>query len=61
MKPSLRNLFMKKFMRERVVPTLAAKSSWLIGEMTGYNFPSLPKLASSRRRRANRRSLELNS
>ena len=28
MKPSRRNLFMKKFTRERVVPTISARVSW---------------------------------
>ena len=28
MKPSLRNLFMKKFTRDRVVPTISARVSW---------------------------------
>jgi hypothetical protein len=28
MKPSFRNLFMKKFTRERVVPTMLARVSW---------------------------------
>jgi hypothetical protein len=28
MNPSLRNLFMKKFTRERVVPTISASVSW---------------------------------
>ena len=34
MKPSFRNLFMKKLIRDRVVPTFAANTSWLIGGMT---------------------------
>jgi hypothetical protein len=29
MKPSLRNLFMKKLTRERVVPIISARVSWL--------------------------------
>ena len=61
MKPSLRNLFMKKLIRERVVPTLAAKISLLMVGIIAPIFPSLPKLARSRRSRARRRSLELNN
>ena len=35
MKPSLRNLFMKKLTRDRVVPLISASVSWLILAMTG--------------------------
>ena len=48
MKPSLRNLFMKKLTRERVVPIISASVSWLILAMIGSGLPSLPKFASSR-------------
>ena len=61
MKPSLRNLFMKKLTRDRVVPIISAKVSWLTLGITASGFPSFPKLANSKRRRANRFSLELNS
>src|ERR1035438_9618100 len=61
MNPSLRNLFMKKLTRERVVPTIPARVAWLILAMTVSGSPSLPKLASSRSTRASRFSLELNN
>ena len=35
MKPNLRNLFMKKLTRDRVVPIISASVSWLIFAMTG--------------------------
>lgn len=35
MKPRRRNLFMKKLMRERVEPTIAAKVSWLTFPIIG--------------------------
>ena len=35
MKPSFRNLFMKKFTREQVVPIISASVSWLILAITG--------------------------
>src|SRR5271166_456465 len=59
MKPNLRNLFMKKLTRGRVVPIISASVSWLIFVVIGSGRPSLPKFASSRRVRARRLSLEL--
>jgi hypothetical protein len=61
MKPSLRNLFMKKLTRERVVPIISANASWLTLGMTASGFPSFPKFAKSKSSRARRFSLELNS
>src|ERR1700730_7492686 len=61
MKPSLLNLFMKKLTRDRVVPIISANASWLTLGITASGFPSLPKLANSKRSRARRFSLELNS
>src|ERR1039458_5963487 len=61
MKPSLRNLFMKKLTLARVVPTISASISWLILATTGSVLPAFPKFASSRSTRANRFSLELKS
>ena len=61
MKPSLLNLFMNTLTRERVVPIISARVSWLNFAMTGSVFPSLPKLAISNRTRANLFSLELKS
>jgi hypothetical protein len=52
MKPSFRNLFMKKLTRDRVVPIISASVSWLIFAMIGSGSPSLPKFASSRSSRA---------
>src|ERR1700728_2897240 len=54
MKPSLRNLFMKKLTRDRVVPIISASVSWLIFAITGSGVPSLPKFANSKSRRASR-------
>jgi hypothetical protein len=42
MKPSLRNLFMKKLTRDRVVPIISAKVSWLTLGITASGFPSFP-------------------
>ena len=61
MKPSFRNLFIKKLTRDRVVPIISAKCSWLTFGIIASGFPSFPKLANSRRRRAKRFSLELKS
>src|ERR1039457_6725275 len=61
MSPSLRNLFMKKLTRDRVVPIISANVSWLILGLIGCGLPSFPKCASRRRRRASRCSLELNN
>jgi hypothetical protein len=52
---------MKKLTRDRVVPIISASVSWLIFAMIGSGRPSLPKFARSRRIRASRFSLELNS
>ena len=52
---------MKKLTRDRVVPIISASVSWLILAIIGSGLPSLPKLASKRRARARRFSLELNS
>src|SRR6185295_10458203 len=60
-KPSLRNLFMKKLTRDRVVPIISANVSWLNFPTIGTGTPSLPKLARRRSSRARRFSLELNS
>ena len=48
---------MKKLMRERVVPTISAKVSWLIFGITFSGVPSLPKFASSNSTRARRFSV----
>ena len=61
MKPNFLNLFMNWLTRERVVPIISASVSWLTFAMIVSGFPSLPKLANSRRARAKRFSLELNS
>jgi hypothetical protein len=42
-KPNFLNLFMKKLTRERVVPTISARVSWLILGIATSGFPSLPK------------------
>jgi hypothetical protein len=39
MKPNLRNLFMKKLTRERVVPILSAIVSWRSFAITGSGLP----------------------
>ena len=54
------NLFIKKLTLDRVVPTSPASVSWLMLGITSSGLPSFPKLASSRRMRASRFSLELN-
>jgi hypothetical protein len=56
---SLRNLFMKKVTRERVVPTISANVPWLIFSIPGSGWLSFPKLAGRRSTRARRFSLEL--
>src|SRR4030095_7124601 len=58
MRPSLRNLFMKKLTRDRVVPIISARVSWLIFGMIGWGLSSLPKLANSSHKRASRFSLD---
>jgi len=55
------NLFMKWLTRGRVVPTISASVSWLIGVVIGWGPPSLPKFARISSVRANRFSLELKS
>ena len=58
--PSLRNLFMKKFTRERVVPTISASVSCeSFGSTRGVS--SLPYRARSSNVRASRFSLDLKS
>ena len=52
MKPNLRNLFMKKLTRDRVVPIISASISWLYFPTIRSGLPSLPKFARRRRRRA---------
>ena len=42
MKPSLRNLFMKKLTRERVVPTISASVSCAIFGRTRCGLSSVP-------------------
>src|ERR1700730_13100402 len=49
MRPSFRNLFMKKLTRDRVVPIISASVSWLIFARIGSGFSSsLPKFANNR-------------
>jgi hypothetical protein len=50
MKPNRRNLFRNELTRDRVVPTISASVSCVIGAMTGTGSPSLPKFASSKKR-----------
>jgi len=59
--PELPELVHKEAHGERVVPIISASTSWLILVVTGSARPSLPKLASRRRSRAKRFSLELKS
>src|SRR5260370_37285387 len=59
--PNFRKRFIKKLTRERVVPTISARVSWLILGITVSGTPSLPNRASSSRVRASRFSLELKS
>src|SRR5512138_4000583 len=61
MSPSFRNLFMKKFTRERVVPTISASVSCDSFGNTRGGAVSSPYRASSRSVRASRFSLELKS
>ena len=58
MNPSLRNRFMKKLIRDRVVPIMSASVSWLILGITVSGALSLPNCASSNRARASRFSSE---
>ena len=51
----------EKLTRDRVVPTISARVSWLIFGTTVWGTPALPKWASRRRMRASRFSLELNN
>ncbi len=61
MNPSFLNLFIKKLMRDRVVPTISASVSWLIFAMTGSGLPYFQKWAMSSSTRASRFSRELKS
>src|ERR1017187_5151524 len=61
MRPSFLNLFIKKLTRERVVPTISARVSWLILGIKTSALPSLPKCASNSSIRASLFSLELKS
>ena len=61
MKPSRWNFFIKKFTRERVVPTISANVSWEIDGTSRTGLSCLPYRASSKSVRASRFSLELNS
>ena len=60
-KPSLRNRFMKKLTRDRVVPIISAKVSCVISGINGSGSPGLPNSASNKRILAKRFSLELKS
>src|SRR5260370_9222315 len=59
--PNFRKRFIKKLTRERVVPTISARVSWLILGITVSGTPSLPNRPSSSQVRASRRSLEWNT
>ena len=59
--PSLRNRFMKKLTRERVVPIISARVSCEILGMYCSGSPGLPNSAINRSIRARRFSLELKS
>jgi hypothetical protein len=48
MYPNLRNLFMKKLTRARVVPIISASVSWLIFPTIGSVSVSFPKFARSK-------------
>ena len=49
MKPSFLNLFRKKLTRDRVVPTISARVSWLIfGMIVPPSCLSFPKWASNK-------------
>jgi len=52
---------MKKLTRDRVVPIISARVSWLIFATIASGRPSLPKFASSSSTRASRFSVELKS
>jgi len=60
-RPSLRKRFMKKLTRERVVPTISARVSCVMGGVKGSDLPSSPNSANNRRIPAKRFSLELKS
>ena len=47
MKPGLRNFFMKKLKRERMMPTMSASLSQLIFGMTISRLPSFPRLTAT--------------
>ncbi len=61
MNPSLRNLFMKKLTRDRVVPTISARISCCTLGIVRIGVFSFPYRASSSSARARRFSLELNN
>ena len=54
MKSSFLNLFMKKFTRERVVPTISARVSRLTSGITVSVLASFPARESSKSARVNR-------
>ena len=45
MKPNFLNRFMKKLTRDRVVPIISAKVSWLILAIKVSGAPSLPQMS----------------
>src|ERR1700675_2414398 len=51
MRPSLRNLFTKWLTRDRVVPTISAKVSWMVCGFICCGLPSFRKCASSKNSR----------
>jgi hypothetical protein len=59
--PKLPEFIQKKLTLERVVPIISANVACVISGITVSGFPSLPKLASNKRIRAKRFSLELKS
>jgi hypothetical protein len=59
MNPNFLKRFMKKLTRERLVPTISARVSWLIFGKTFSGLPSLPNRAKSKSMRASPFSLEL--
>jgi hypothetical protein len=48
-------------MRDRIVPIISAKASWVIGGISGSGSPGMPNSAINRRILARRFSLELKS
>jgi hypothetical protein len=62
MKPCFRNLFIKKLIRDLVVPTISASDCWLIFGMVAWGcLPFFPKSANTKSSRASRFSQELKS